>query len=248
MIQVDVLFSNQINRETLNVALNRSICVVIDVIRATSTISTMLAGGADRVLVAKDKKQALALKKKNSRFILCGEEGGLPPAGFDFGNSPLEISKKSMAKKVAIIKTTNGTVSFFRAKSAPAAYVLSLLNLNYCIDLVCNKLKKKPGGLLFLCSGEEGRIAYDDVYVAGLAIKQILTKGLAAQFSDSSKIALGVALSEPNAIGALEKSISAKLLRGAGLGEDIAFCADIDKYSTGGMLKMKKDQLYIVPA
>ncbi|MGM0364905.1 MAG: 2-phosphosulfolactate phosphatase [Actinomycetota bacterium] len=247
MIKVDVLLSNQINKDTLNVKIGECICAVIDIIRATSTVTTMLAKGAERVLVADDKKQAYALKKGNKDFLLCGEEGGLAPRGFDYGNSPLELSGINMAKKTAILKTTNGTASLFAVKNAVGVYSLSLLNLSYTIDMICGKLHQKQANLLLVCSGEGGRIAYDDVFAAGLAIKKILGKGLKAEFSDSSKIALSTALSEPNIIDALEKSKSAQLLKGVGLGQDITFCANVDKYNIGGMLKIKESQLQIVP-
>jgi len=247
MIQVDVLLSNQISHDTLNVKVRECICAVIDIIRATSTITTILAKGAQRVLVANDKKQAYGLKKKSKDFLLCGEQGSLAPEGFDYGNSPLELSKVRLAGKTVILKTTNGTVSLYGVKKALEVYSLSLLNLKYSMDLISQRLMAKQCNLLLVCSGEGGRIAYDDVFAAGLAVKQLLTKGLGVEFSDSSKIALSTALSEPKIIGALEKSKSAKLLRGVGLGEDIPFCAGLDKYNIGGILQARGGQLQIVP-
>ncbi len=248
MIQVDVLFSNKIAPQTLGVNINQSICAVIDVIRATSTIAALLAQGTAKILVAGSKQEAYALKKKNRDYILCGEEGGLPPSGFDYGNSPLEISQIGMGQKTVILNTTNGTVSFLKVKDSLEAYALSLLNLNYTIDRICERLKGTENSLLLVCSGEGGRVAYDDVFVAGMAIKQILARGLKTQYSDAAKIALSMALSEHNLLGALEKSTSAKLLRGVGLGEDIAFCAKVDKYAMAGRLQHRDGQLQIVPS
>ncbi len=244
---IDVLFSNRINKDTLAVEIEGSICIVIDIIRATSTISTILARGSTDVVVAKDKAQALALKKENSDFLLCGEEGGLPPAGFDYGNSPLELSGINMSGKTAILKTTNGTVSMYGVKNAAEVYCLSLLNLDYTISLVSKKIKKTGQDLLFVCSGEGGRVAYDDVFAAGLGIKGLLAKGLKCSYSDSSKVALGSAMAENNIVDALEKSTSARLLRGVGLGEDIGFCAQLNKYNTGAKLQQGASNLRIIP-
>ncbi|MGM0368751.1 MAG: 2-phosphosulfolactate phosphatase, partial [Actinomycetota bacterium] len=131
---VDVLLSNSIGEDTLRVNIKGSVCGVIDVIRATSTITTLLAKGISKIIIADSKKDALSLKENNGGCVLCGEEGGLPPKGFDYGNSPLEISRlRNLKGKNAILKTTNGTVSFFRVKKSVAAYSMSILNLDYTV-------------------------------------------------------------------------------------------------------------------
>ncbi len=245
---LDVLLSNEIGEETLNVRIKDSVCGVIDVIRATSTITTLLAKGIDKIFVADSKDNALKLKKRNKSYILCGEEGGHPPKGFDYGNSPLELSRLDNIKdKTAIIKTTNGTVSLFKAKNSIAAYALSLLNLDYTINCMLNRAKKNNHNLLLICSGEAGKIAFDDVFVAGLVIKKLLTKGLNIDFTDTCKIVLNSFLTEKNINKALEKSVSARSLRGVGLGEDIMFCSKLNKYKVCGKLFVENSLLALKP-
>ena len=70
----------------------RSICVVVDVLRASSSIVTLLARGASPVVAAKDIEEARAIHRRLPTYLLCGEQGGLPPPGFDYGNSPSEFS------------------------------------------------------------------------------------------------------------------------------------------------------------
>lgn len=245
---VDILLSNKIGEETLKVKIKDSVCGVIDVIRATSTITTLIAKGIDKIFVADSKKNAIALKKSNKKYVLCGEEGGHPPKGFDYGNSPLELSDVNNLKdRTAIIKTTNGTVSFYKVKNSIAAYALSILNLDYTIDCMVRKAKNNNNNLLFVCSGEAGSIAFDDVYVAGLAIKKLLTKGLNIDFTDTCKIVLNSVLTESNINNALEKSVSARSLRGVGLGDDISFCSNLNKYKVCGKLFIEDSLLAIKP-
>jgi len=76
-----------------------------------------------------------------------------------------------------------------------------------------------------------GRIAYDDVYIAGMAVKYILSKAVRFDYSDSSMIALSVVLGENSLKNALEKSASARALREIGLQEDIQFCSRLNNYN-----------------
>ncbi len=247
-MQVDILLSNRIGEDTLRVVVGDSVCGVIDVIRATSTITTLLAKGIGKIIIADSKKDALSLKKDNGGYLLCGEEGGLPPRGFDYGNSPLELSRlRNLKGKNAILKTTNGTVSFFRVKKSVAAYSMSILNLDYTVDCMAKKAREEKCNILLVCSGEAGRIAYDDVFVAGLAIKKFLTKGLNVNFTDTCKLVLDSALAEKKIDKALEKSISARLLKGVGLGEDIDFCSKLNRYSVGGRLMVEDSMVTIKP-
>ncbi|MDZ7839146.1 MAG: 2-phosphosulfolactate phosphatase [Actinomycetota bacterium] len=247
MIIVDVLYSNRINKDTLTVKLEQSVCGVIDVIRATSTIVVLLKAGCSRVIVAADKNQAYRLKKKNPDYILCGEEGGLAPPGFDYGNSPLELSGQSLIGRTAILKTTNGTVSMHLAQNCISCLPLSLLNLHYGLGEMASEAKLNHSNILLICSGQQGRIAYDDVFVAGLAVKHLLTMGGNFNFTDSAKLVLTVALSESSPKLALEKSSSGQSLKAIGLEKDIDFCARLNHYNINGKLVNEAGLLQIVP-
>jgi len=203
---------------------------VIDTIRATSTITTVLGCGGNSVIIAGSKAEAFKLKKVFNEYILCGEEEGLSPKGFDFDNSPLEISRIDTMGKDFILMTTNGTRSFFKVKDCKEVFAISLLNLNYTIDCIIDSALKDSSDLLFLCSGIKGMIAYDDAFTAGLAVKYLLTKPHKFDYADSSKLVLSAALSEFDIASAIEKSLSAKLLRSVSSGEDISFLSHLNKY------------------
>jgi len=246
-LKVHVILTNRFVPEDLGqLRLKNCICAVIDTIRATSTIAAMLGCGGESVIIAADKKQAFELKDIFKDHLLCGEVGGLAPRGFDYGNSPLEISNLDVKGKNFILMTTNGTQSIFKVSECAEIFTLSILNLNHVLDSMIDSALKKNCDILLLCSGEKGRIAYDDAYTAGLAVKYLLTKPYAFEFSDSAKLVLGVSLSEFHVLDALEKSSSAKSLRAVSpisSGGDIEYLCHLNRFRVAPVMSKEKTKV-----
>lgn len=186
--------------------------VVIDVLRATSTITLAMASGYERVLVAGSIEEASGLRGPGR--VLAGEVGCARAPGFDLGNSPEETLEPRAPELV--LATTNGAPAIV-ASAAVADEVLaaSLLNL----DAVLAQLADADEVLL-VCAGTDGRASIEDVYLAGR-----LSAALDGPRSDAARIAEAVAASYPTAREALEASAGAIGLRREGLESDIAFCA-----------------------
>jgi 2-phosphosulfolactate phosphatase len=243
-LKVHVLLTNRFGPDELGeVKLSNCVCAVIDTIRATSTIAAMLGCGGESVIIAADKKHAFELKALFKDHILCGEIGGLAPKGFDFGNSPLEISNIGIKGKNFILMTTNGTQSIFKASECAEVFTLSILNINHVLDCMIESALEKNCDVLLLCSGEKGKIAYDDAYTAGLAVKYLLTRPYVFEFSDSAKIVLSTSLSEINVSDALEKSTSARSLRAASpvsAGLDIAYVGSPNVFNVAPVVSKEK--------
>jgi len=236
-VKIHVIFTNRFDRKDIEeIDLANCVCGVIDTIRATSTIATILGCGGREVIVAGNKRQAFILKKIFNDYLLCGEEGGIAPKGFDYGNSPLEISNLDIKDRGFILMTTNGTQSIFKTSQCPAVFVLSILNMNYTVNTLIDYASNNKNDIALLCSGQKGKIAYDDVYTAGIAVKYLLTKPLRFEFSDSAKLAMTTALTDCDVINALEKSCSAISLRKVCSGEDIAFCSQLNKFKIAAKL------------
>jgi 2-phosphosulfolactate phosphatase len=246
-MKVHVILTNKFDHaEVTEVKIKRCVCAVIDTIRATSTIAVISGSGAKKIVIARDKVQALFFKSIFRDFLLCGEEKGIAPKGFDYGNSPVEISGIDVHGKDFILMTTNGTQSLLKIKDAKLIYTLAILNMYSVLNRMLEKASKNNMDILLLCSGQQGKIAYDDAYTAGLAVKYLMTRPFAIEYTDSSKLVLGSALSESQTIYALEKSYSAKSLRSAGLGDDIVFLSQTGKYNVCPRLvkiSTKKDKL-----
>jgi 2-phosphosulfolactate phosphatase len=249
-LKVHVLLTNRFGPDDLGeVKLRNCICAVIDTIRATSTVAAMLGCGGESVVIAADKKQAFELKVIFKDYLLCGEVGGLAPKGFDYGNSPVEISNLDAKGRNFILMTTNGTQSIFKVSECAEVFTLSIINLNHVLDCMVESALEKNCDILLLCSGEKGKIAYDDAYTAGLAVKYLLTRPFAFEFSDSAKIVLGACLSEINIPDALEKSTSARSLRAVSpesSGEDIAYVSCPNKFKVAPVVS--KEKIKTLPA
>jgi 2-phosphosulfolactate phosphatase len=185
--------------------------VVIDVLRATSTITLALASGYERVLVAGSVDEAKALRADGR--VLAGEVGCARAPGFDLGNSPEETLEPRGAELV--LATTNGAPAIVGA-AAVAGEVLaaSMLNLAAVAEQIGD------GDVLLVCAGTDGRVSIEDVYLAGR-----LSALLEGPRTDAAQVAEAVAGAYPTALAALEVSGGAVGLRREGLESDIAYCA-----------------------
>jgi 2-phosphosulfolactate phosphatase len=119
-----------------------SVAIVIDVVRATTTLSVMFDRGCARVLVAGDIPEARALVAGTAApLLLAGESGGLRPPGFDFGNSPVELAEADLAGREVVFCTTNGTKALRACAGARAIMAGSLRNA----EAVCRAALRRVG-------------------------------------------------------------------------------------------------------
>jgi 2-phosphosulfolactate phosphatase len=204
-VRVDVAF-------TPAEAVSAPIAVVVDVLRATSTIAQALASGYRRVYCCAEIEDALALREELGEGLLGGERSAVRIEGFDVGASPREFVGEPRAETV-IFSTTNGTRAILAAAGRCGEVVLgSLLNL----EAVAAALRARGEDVAVLCAGFQGTFALDDAYCAG-RIVQLLD----GEPRDAAKAAELIAGSFPDAHSAL----LARTYGPPGLEEDIAFCA-----------------------
>jgi 2-phosphosulfolactate phosphatase len=190
--------------------------IVVDVLRATSTICQALASGYERVLCCAEIDEARALAESQGPAELAGERRLEHIEGFDFGNSPREL-EGTAATATLILSTTNGTrLLVAAAERFERVYVGSLLNL----DAVAAAARASGEDVAVLCAGVLGELALDDAYCAGRIAAQ-----LDGEPEDSARAAILLAESFPNALEGLGASRSAANLRRHGLEADIDVCA-----------------------
>jgi len=236
---INVALTNSFDKDLHDTIISNSVCAVIDTLRATSSISTVFGSGCERIILTKSKDEAYRLKKIFKDYILCGEEEGLPPEGFDYGNSPYEFSGLDLTGKKIIMMTTNGTVSFFRLLKSEYIFSLSLLNLSAVLRQMSEIAKTKSKDIFILCSGKKGHITYDDVYNAGVAVKYLLAfDSKDYVLSDSAQIVFDLAMGNNNVAEVLENSCSGQAVKDIGHDIDIKFCSVIDKYDNIQILKV----------
>jgi 2-phosphosulfolactate phosphatase len=208
--------------------------VVIDVLRASSTITLALASGYERVLVAGSIEAAEALRADGR--VLAGEVRCARAPGFDLGNSPEETLSPRAAELV--LATTNGAPAIVAsAEVCGEVLVASMLNL----DAVAAAIGTDD--VLLVCAGTDGRMSIEDVYLAGR-----LSAALEGPRSDAAQIAEAVAAAYPTPLAALEASAGAVGLRREGLEGDIAFCAQESIVDTVPCLSEMVDGVAVVRA
>jgi len=190
--------------------------LVVDVLRATSTMCQALASGYSRVLCCAEIEDARALAETEGPAKLAGERRLEHIEGFDFGNSPRELEGVPAAGTL-ILTTTNGTrLLVAAAECYERVYVGSLLNL----DAVAAAARESGEEVAVLCAGVLGELALDDAYCAGR-----IAQAIGGEPTDSAQAAIRLAESFPNALEGLGASRSAANLRRHGMEADVDVCA-----------------------
>jgi 2-phosphosulfolactate phosphatase len=190
--------------------------VVIDVLRATSTICQAFSAGFERVVCVGEVDEARALA--GDGVALGGERHNVRPEGFDYGNSPREFAGGAATHTTLVLTTTNGTRLLLAAAArCDSVIVGSLLNLDVVVKAV---LASGADEVALLCAGVEGRFAIDDAYVAG-----VLAGAIGGEPDDSALAAIRLAGSFASDEEGIGGGVSAENIRQADLDDDIPWCA-----------------------
>lgn len=232
---LEVLFSPAEFEAISQRDLSRTWCVVFDVLRATSSMVTALANGARRIVPVADIAEALALKQREPAVRLAGERQGLRidarltgSIDFDFGNSPREFAR-GLRDKTVVMTTTNGTRALRACAQAGKVLAASFLNLGATASYV---LKSQPPAVLVICSGTHEEAAYEDTLAAGALCDLLWADYGGNGAADSVLIARKLFLQAGAEIrDALSEARNGKrLLALPELAEDVAFCAQLDRF------------------
>jgi 2-phosphosulfolactate phosphatase len=201
--------------------------VVIDILRATSSIVQALSAGARSIYPVSSIEEALRLANTFGRdeVLLCGERRCMPIEGFDLGNSPREFTPARVGGKTLVMSTTNGTGAISLTVGASRVYIGSLLNLAAVVD----ELVRTGAEPVFLCSGRERNFAIEDAICAGLMVRR-LTERSSHEWAMNDGALAAVSLAETfGADPALfRRTAAGQAITEAGLEEDLEFCARVD--------------------
>ena len=210
--------------------------IVVDVLRCTSTIVTALANGATDVTAVKSVSEARALKSKNPTSILAGERGGLPPKGFELGNSPRDFTAKKVKGRSIIITTSSGTQAINNASKAETVLMGSFLNLTAVAEKALQTAAAKDVGLTVVMSGRIGSFSLEDYLCAGGIVTKWEDEEL--EFSDAAYASLlGYKAASRDLLDHILRGTHAQGLVNLGLGEDVSFCCERDRYAVVLILK-----------
>jgi 2-phosphosulfolactate phosphatase len=201
--------------------------IVIDVIRATTTLATIFERGASHVFVAGSIEQARAAAQIQPGRLLCGERNVRPLPGFDYGNSPVQFSQLNLTGRELILTTTNGTRAFYACPTNTTRLAGSFYNAQAVTGHALQLAQERDSNIAIVCSGEFDYFALDDAVCAGYLVQTLQqhakshTANLHLHESALAAIALYEAYQPPKLI---EYARSAQSVIEAGIPEDVDFC------------------------
>lgn len=149
--------------------------IAVDVLRATSTMVTALAAGAEAVQVFSDLDKLLFVSEAwaPDKRLRAGERGGAKVEGFDFGNSPLDCTPERVGSRRLFISTTNGTRTLQRVESCPIVLAAALINRQAVVNYL---LERRPETMWIVGSGWEGAFSLEDTVCAGAIADRLLAQ------------------------------------------------------------------------
>jgi 2-phosphosulfolactate phosphatase len=212
--------------------LSQKVVVVIDVLRATSTICTALYHGAQKIIPVDSVERCMEIGRQLGA-ITAGERDGHIAPGLEHGNSPLEYPASFIQNKTLVLTTTNGTRLLHMAKDAEEIIIGSFLNLS----VVCAYLRSKHSPVVLACAGWKDRINLEDSLLAGAIISRI--KPHFDIQCDAALIAEQLYKATHNRLIAhMQQASHYKRLTKHGFQQDIAYCLTID---AAGVLPVYRD-------
>lgn len=200
--------------------------IIIDVLRATTTIVTALSNGAKEVIPVSSVEFAMKVSGNffGGQTLLSGERNTRKIEGFNLGNSPLEYSKEAIYGKSIVLFTTNGSKAIVKAKFSEHLIICAFTNLNAVVSH-CAQLNKD---IEIVCAGKGGGFCMEDSLCAGRLITELMELKQDVKLTDSSKASVTLnKIYGKNIVKTLIESEHGQLLTENGFSEDIRFCSKI---------------------
>jgi 2-phosphosulfolactate phosphatase len=228
-------------------ALAGRVAIVIDVLRATTTIIHALAGGAAEVRVCQEVEEARRLAADCPGAVLAGERGGLRIPGFHLGNSPMEFTPQAIGGKTVIFTTTNGTRAMVRCRGAQRVLLAAFVNFSaICRELSAALSSPASRGVAIVCAGTDGEVTREDTLLAGAIVDDLSShSGLKLALNDQAEIAADAWRACRQDLGghdplgkALRQSRGGRNLIEIGMENDIAIAAEIDRFDLAPALDL----------
>lgn len=228
-MRIDVYF---IASSTGQADLHDRVVLVVDVLRASTSIAAALHNGARAVIPLHGADEAImrARTLERSELLLAGERKMAPIPGFDLGNSPREFTADVVTGKTIVMTTTNGTAALAGTVGAPEVLVGCFAN--YSAVLAWLRAAARAGkSLTIICAGSNGRFALEDAICAGRFVRGVARRGIQPELGDAANVAaiidrrMGADLT-----AVLRDSEHGRALIEAGLGDDVTYCAGIDTH------------------
>jgi 2-phosphosulfolactate phosphatase len=220
-VRVDVVLTAD---EVVPGALAGATVLVVDVLRASTTIIAALAAGCAGITPVADPVEARRRAGAHG-VLLAGERRGEPIPGFDLGNSPLEFTRERVSGRTVVLTTSNGTRALLAAREAHTIGIAAFVNLTAATEWAVAEARD----LIVICAGERGRRSLEDHVCAGLLVEGVRARAADASMSPAAREALAAARRYGREVARLAAdSPWARKLAASGRGRDVTACLALD--------------------
>jgi 2-phosphosulfolactate phosphatase len=202
-----------------------SCAVIVDVLRATTTLTVALANGAAGVIPVATPAEAIALRAARADLLACGERDGRIVPGFDLGNSPFEYGAERVAGRTLVFASTNGSLAMLAARGARRRVLAAFVNLRAVVD----RVGREPE-IAIVCAGKLGGFSLEDAACAGMLIARLEPHGAVAG-NPAARLARALAPGDAGELAALVQGAAHArdlLSMGGAYARDLDFCAALD--------------------
>jgi 2-phosphosulfolactate phosphatase len=203
------------------------VCIVVDVIRASTTLVTLFEHGMETVYVAAEVDEARRLARERN-CLLMGERDGVALPGFDYGNSPVAVVDEDFCGQRAVLTTSNGTAALQRVAGARAVLVGALRNATACCEHALALAEEHETDIGIACAGKWRRFVLDDAICAGVLVETLVDLAGRLTLTDAARAARRLPRAYPDIVTPFRASGSGRHLLRIEQDDDIAFCARQD--------------------
>jgi 2-phosphosulfolactate phosphatase len=225
------------------------VCVIVDALRATSSLVVLIERGVKEVVVCRRLAQARRIARR-THYLLCGEKDSVPPRDFDYGNSPTEFATLDLSGRSVILATSNGTSAIRQVAGAQVVLIGALLNRQAVAAAALAEAAADDRDVIIVCAGNGyGRyFSLEDTFVAGAIVDSILAQAKVAEMHpplwNDALAALRLYRSyRGQALACFRDADHARSLVELGLEHDLEFCARTDVSTAVPRVKLGEDDL-----
>jgi 2-phosphosulfolactate phosphatase len=220
--------------------------VVIDVLRACTTIVTALANGAKEIIPVSSVESAVKISGNlfGDVILLGGERNGKLIEGFNLSNSPQEYTEEVVKNKSIIFSTTNGSQAMVKSRYARNLVVGCFVNVSRVVEFI----REINADFSIICAGKQGAFCIEDAVCTGMIIQKLDEAGISDMLLSDAALASMVLYKNygKNILNMMKKSEHGGYLSEIGFGDDLKVCAGIDTYSvlpilSGNVIKLRKE-------
>jgi 2-phosphosulfolactate phosphatase len=256
----------------------RKVAIVVDALRASATIATMLDAGAESIVVAANPADALSIASEDrQRYLVCGEQGGVPPPGFDYGNSPRQLAALDLTGRRLVLSTSNGTRALRGVGNARLALVGTGRNGAAVARFALEAAERNACDLTIVCAGDEFGTLFslEDLFFAGFLVELLASlrgfrwpvdesdprpgdpgswtldeSSIAARRLYRSYLSPGEDWTSPtpeSVLSMFREARNGHTLPRLGYEADLEYCAEVNRSSTIPRLIYERGHLVLVP-